>query len=406
MDVQSLREDFPILKKNINGRRLVYLDNAATTQKPTQVISAISDYYKNTNANIHRGIHSLAEEATQKYEAAREKIRRFANAGKDYDVIFTKNTTEALNIIAYGYDTIEKSHGRSEVISSAIEHHANFVPWQQRAKINGHDFKIISVENNGYEDYEKIISNNSAVVSVSALSNVTGEKMNYEPVIAEAKKVGAITVIDAAQLAPHMLLDVEETGADFYAFSAHKMLGPTGLGVLIGKKKLLDEMRPLLYGGEMISEVYNDRTKFKKSPLRFEAGTMPIGQAISLFSAIEYINNIGKAAIKSHSQKLTRTFYDLVSDDKGTRVLSAFANSQKDKLPIFSLHDEKAHSHDISSILDSKGIAIRAGHHCAMPYMLQNKITGTSRASAYIYNTEEEIKKFFDEYKSAVKVFH
>jgi cysteine desulfurase / selenocysteine lyase len=394
MDVNEVRKDFTILQRKIRGKNLVYLDSAATSHKPVHVMNAMSQFANIHNSNIHRANHTIAGEATDIYEGAREEVRRFINAPRSYDIVFTKNCTEAINIVANG---IESHEGKDEYASTIVEHHANFVPWQQNAILNNKKFIVIS----DYSDPVEI-TNRTAIVASSMASNVTGEMLDYHSIIRKARSSGAITLIDAAQAAPHMMLDVNDSNADFYAFSAHKMLGPTGLGILVGKKKLLDTIKPLMYGGDMVREVYPDRTVFQQSPHRLEAGTMPLMEVAGLREAISYLNGIGKAKVRGHSEKLSKLISDYTaeSERKGATRITYAKNGMG--LPIVSLHHPNVHHNDIGLMLDSEGIAVRTGHHCAMPFMASKKIEGTLRASAYIYTTEEEIGVFFDSYNNAI----
>jgi len=397
MDINSIRNDFPILQRKIRGKQLNYLDNAATSQKPLQVIEAMSDFLKNHNSNIHRANHTLSNEATEIYEEVRDKIRRFVNAPDSYDIIFTKNGTEAINLVAQGIMSIQDSE-RNDYVTTIIEHHANFVPWQQYALRNHKSFNVIPTD---YSDLSSI-NENTAIVASTMASNITGEVLDYHSIIRQAKSKGAITLLDAAQSTPHMLLDINDTNADFYAFSAHKMLGPTGLGVLVGKKELLDRMRPFIYGGEMISEVEIDNTNFQKSPHRFEAGTMPLMEVAGLREGIDYLNDLGKSKIRMHSQKLSSTIKDHMAEVEKMGVRRILSGNYTDLLPIVSLYHPTVHHNDIGLMLDSDGIAVRTGHHCAMPFIANKKIEGTLRASAYIYNTEDEINNFFSAYKNSI----
>ncbi len=397
MDLEALRDDFPILSSKVRGRPLVYLDSAATSHKPRQVIDAMAGFYEKGNANIHRGMHALAEEATERYEAVRRKVLAFCNAGSSYEVVFTKNATEAINLVASSLDSVRKG----DVVSTMIEHHANFVPWQQHAERNGAAFRILPLGPSGFERHDEMITDATALAAATMASNVTGETPNYRDVLRAAKRHGALTLLDAAQAAPHMLVDLEEDRPDFVAFSAHKMLGPTGLGVLIAKKRLLEGMRPFLYGGEMISTVAVEGTTFAPPPQRFEAGTMPIAQVIGLDAALGYLKAIGRARLAAHEKDLGKTFRDTLPAEDVVEL----GKTSGPRLPIFSLATPHAHPHDLATILDSKGIAVRAGHHCAMPFLTWKGIPGTTRASAYLYNTEEEIKTFAGAYRKAVGVF-
>ncbi|MFT4309062.1 MAG: aminotransferase class V-fold PLP-dependent enzyme [Candidatus Woesearchaeota archaeon] len=397
MNTNSIIDDFPILKRTVKNNKIVYLDNAATTHKPISVIEAVSSYYNNNNSNIHRGNHTLANESTEIYENARINVKRFINAPNNYDIVFVKNATEAINIVANGISPL-LDNNKKEYTTTIIEHHANFVPWQQHAIRNNMKFNVMG---NDYNDLS-MINDNTAIIASTMASNVTGEILDYHSIVRKANEVGAYTLLDAAQSAPHMMLDIEDSKADFYAFSAHKMLGPTGIGVLVGRKDLLDNLMPYSYGGEMISKVTIDNTQFQKSPYRFEAGTMPLAQSAGFNEALSYLNRIGRAKIKAHANMINKTIKDCMEDSlpkDTTRILSGHNTGL---LPIISLYHPKVHHNDIGLMLDSMGIAVRTGHHCAMPFMNHKKISGTLRASAYIYNNEDDITSFFSAYKNAV----
>ena len=401
LDVEQIRKDFPILNRKIHGKQLIYLDNAATSQKPRQVIEAIDDYYKNHNANIHRSIHTLGEEATQKYEEAHENVAEFINADSYQNIIFTKNTTESLNLLAYSLTS--KLKKGDEIVISQMEHHSNFVPWQQLAKQRDLKLKFIKINEEGLLDAKSInenITKKTKIVSITHVSNVLGTINPIQDIAKIAHENGALMIADGAQSAPHMPVDVKNLDVDFYAFSGHKMLGPTGIGVLYGKKELLEEMQPFLYGGEMIREVRFDDTKFNDLPWKFEAGTMNIAEGIGLSAAIDYLNNIGMEQIQKKDRELADYAMKRLKEIK---ELTIYGPEERGAVVSFNL--KNIHAHDVSQILDSEGIAIRAGHHCCMPLMSVLKVPATARASFYLYNTEEEIDKLINALHKVKKVF-
>ena len=401
LNTGQLRKDFPILHRKIHGKPLVYLDNAATSQKPIQVIEAIDHYYKNYNANIHRSIHTLGEEATEKYEEAHDKVAEFINADSYQNIVFTKNTTESLNLLAYSLTS--KLKKGDEIVISEMEHHSNFVPWQQLAKQRGLKLKFIKITKEGLLDAESInenIAKNTKIVSITHVSNVLGTINPIKDIAKISHENGALIIGDGAQSVPHMPVDVKELDADFYAFSGHKMLGPTGIGVLYGKKELLEEMQPFLYGGEMIREVKFEDTTFNDLPWKFEAGTMNIVEGIGLGAAIDYLSNIGMGQIQKRDKELVNY---AVKRLKEIKDLAIYGPEERGAVVSFNL--KGIHAHDVSQILDSEGIAIRAGHHCCMPLMSVLGVPATARASFYLYNTEEEIDKLISALHKVKKVF-
>ena len=401
LDSESIRKDFPILQRKVHGKPLIYLDNAATSQKPKQVIDAIDFYYKNYNANIHRSIHQLGEEATAKYEEAHEKVAEFINADSYENIIFTKNTTESLNLLAYSL-TANLKKG-DEIVISQMEHHSNFVPWQQLAKQRGLTLKFIEIDKEGNLDNESIkknINKKTKIVSLMHVSNVLGTINEVEEIAKISHENGALFVVDGAQSAPHMPVDVKKIDADFYAFSGHKMLGPTGIGVLYGKKELLEEMQPFLYGGEMIREVRFDDTKFNDLPWKFEAGTMNIAEGIGLGVAIDYLSKIGMRQIQNRDKELVGYAMEKLKD---VRELTIYGPEKRGAVVSFNMGS--IHAHDVSQIVDSEGIAIRAGHHCCMPLMSVLGVAATARASFYLYNTEEEIDTFIKALHKVNRIF-
>ena len=401
LDVESIRKDFPILQRKVHNKPLIYFDNAATSQKPRQVMQAITDYYSGYNANIHRSIHELGEEATEKYEESRKKVGDFINANLPEEIIFTKNSTESLNLLAYSLTSNLKKG--DEIVISQLEHHSNFVPWQQLAKQRGLKLKFIGINKDAELDKESIrknITKNTKIVSIGHVSNAIGTINPVGEITKIAHENGALMVIDGSQAVPHMPIDVQNLNADFYVFTGHKMLGPTGIGVLFGKKDLLDAMQPFLYGGEMINEVKFDDTTFNKLPWKFEAGTMNIAEAIGLGAAIDYLKKIGMENIQSHDKELTNYATEQIKNIDGITVYGP-----AERGPILSFNVKGVHAHDVSQILDSEGIAIRSGHHCCMPLMSVMGLQATARASFYLYNTEKEVDKFIEALGKVKKVF-
>ncbi|MBI2558055.1 cysteine desulfurase [Candidatus Woesearchaeota archaeon] len=401
MDIESIRKDFPILQRRVHGKPLVYFDNAATSQKPKQVIEAMEFYYKNYNANIHRSIHELGEEATAKFEEAHGKIADFIKADSYQNIIFTKNTTESLNLVAYSLTAGLKKG--DEIAVSQMEHHSNFVPWQQLAKQRGLKLKFIKIDDEGKLDGESIrenITKKTKIVSLTHVSNVLGTINPIGEIAKIAHENDALMVVDGAQAAPHMPIDVKKLDADFYAFSGHKMLGPTGIGVLYGKKELLESMQPFLYGGEMIREVTFDGTSFNELPWKFEAGTMNIAEGVGLGVAIDYLTKIGMNHVQGRDKELVSYAVEKLSEVDGVTIYGP-----KERGAVVSFNVDNIHAHDVAQILDSEGVAIRAGHHCCMPLMSVLKVPATARASFYLYNTEQEIDAFINGIHKVKNVF-
>ena len=400
LDIESIRKDFPILQRKVHNKPLVYFDNAATSQKPKEVIDAITDYYQSYNANVHRSIHQLGEEATAKYEEARQKIADFINANYE-EIIFTKNSTEGLNLLAYSL-TADLKRG-DEIVISQLEHHSNFVPWQQLAKQRGLKLKFIEINEDIELDKESIkknITKKTKIVSVNHISNAIGTINPVEDITKIAHENGAIIVVDGSQSAPHMPLDMKKINSDFYVFTGHKMLGPTGVGVVYGKRELLQKMQPFLYGGEMINEVKFDDTKFNQLPWKFEAGTPNIAEGIGLGVAVDYLTKIGMKNIFERDKELVSYAMEKMKEIDGITIYGP-----KERASIISFNVNGVHAHDVSQILDSEGVAIRAGHHCCMPLMSVLGIAATARASFYLYNTEQEIDTFIKAIHKVKKVF-
>ncbi len=400
-NVERIKKDFPILKKKVRGKKLVYLDNAATTQKPFQVIEAMNSYYREHNANVHRAIHQLSEEATQLYEKAHEDAANFVGAAGMEEIVFTKNTTESLNLVAYSLvPTLKRG---DEIVLTQMEHHSNFVPWQQLAKRHGITLKFIEINNNGKlsdKSIEKNITKKTKIVAVAHVSNSLGTINDVRKIAKIAHENNALCVVDGAQSVPHMKVDVKKLDVDFLAFSGHKMLGPTGIGVLYGKKELLEEMGPFLFGGGMIKEVGWKDTTFIDAPWKFEAGTPNIAEAAGLSAAIRYLEKIGMENIEKQEKKLVDYTLKKLSGMKGV-----VGYGPKKKAGVFSFNVDGVHAHDVSAILDSEGVAIRGGHHCTMPLMSLLGVSGTSRASISVYNDEKDIDALCGGIEKVKKVF-
>jgi cysteine desulfurase/selenocysteine lyase len=401
-DVKKIRDDFPILHQLIHNKPLVYLDNAASTQKPKIVIDALLDYYSGYNANIHRGIHTLAEKATSAFEATRETVRNFINAPSAEQIIFTKGTTESINLVAFtwGKKNIKKG---DEILVSGLEHHSNMVPWQMLALEKEAMVKIIPVESNGdliLEEYEKLLSEKTKLVALNHVSNTLGTINPVQKIIELAHKKEVPVLIDGAQAASHLDIDVQSLNADFYAFSGHKIYGPTGIGILYGKRELLEAMPPYQGGGEMIREVSYEGCTFNDLPYKFEAGTPNIADAVALKYAIDYINNLGKVQIRKHENELLKYATEKMSAVNGLKIVG----TAREKVSIVSFVIEGIHHQDIGIILDQEGIAVRTGHHCTQPLMGRFNITGTSRASFALYNTLEEVDRLVQGINKAIKM--
>ena len=406
VSLYQTREDFPILKRQVNGKPLIYFDNAATSQKPTSVTKAIDHYYRNYNANIHRGIHKLAEEATLAYEESRSKTAKFINARRTEEIVFVRNTTEALNLIAYtwGRTNLNKN---DKIVLTIMEHHSNIVPWQLIAKEKGAKVEFIEVDEDGKVREEQVnekIDNRTKIVAVSHASNVLGTINPVERIGKAAHRVGALYVVDAAQSVPHIPVDVRKIDCDFMAFSGHKMMGPTGIGVLYGKKQLLENIPPFLGGGEMILEVHTTGSSWKEVPYKFEAGTPNIAGAIGLGAAIDYLTKIGMNRVNDHEREITAYTLDQMKKIKELTYYGPKDARQRVGVISFNLGD--IHAHDLASLLDEDGIAIRSGHHCAQPLMEFLDIPATSRASFYVYNTKEEVDTLIKALEKARKLFN
>ncbi len=398
-DVKKVRKDFPILKRKINGNPLVYLDNAATTQKPLSVIEAVSDFYRHSNANVHRGAHTISAEATDIYESARLRAAEFINAPSDRQIVFVRNATEAINLAAYGWARHHLSEG-DEILLTVLEHHSNIVPWQLIASETGAKLRYVKPDENGeitLEAVKKELNERTALFSFSGMSNVLGTVTPAARLIKIGHDAGARVMVDAAQMASHMPVDVAGLDCDFLVFSGHKMCGPTGIGVLYAKKEVLEQMEPVFGGGEMIGKVGPEKSTWAAVPHRFEAGTPSIAQAAGLKVALDYIDGLGMENIFEHEQKLVKKAERKLGKIDGVRIHGSPAS----RSGALSFNFEGIHPHDLAQILDAAGVAIRAGHHCAQPLMKFLKQNSTARASFYFYNTEQEVKVLADALEEA-----
>ncbi|HAH37237.1 MAG TPA: cysteine desulfurase CsdA [Algoriphagus sp.] len=390
-DVNQIRGLFPVLHQEVHGKPLIYFDNAATTQKPKQVLEALTSYYEKDNSNIHRGAHALADRATQYFENTRESVRKFINAKESAEIIFTKGTTESINLIAqtFGRKFIGKG---DEIIISTMEHHSNIVPWQMLCEATGAVLKIIPIHENGeldYQEFEKLLTSKTKLLSVVHASNALGTINPVKKMIDAAHAVGAKVLLDGAQSTSHLEIDVVDLDCDFMVFSAHKLYGPTGLGVLYGNREILEAMPPFLGGGEMIKEVTFEKTTYNDIPFKFEAGTPNIADVIAFDAAIEFIDSLGKKAIKEHEDELLSYANELTADIKGFQPIG----TAKQKVSVLSFNINGMHPFDVGQMLDARGIAVRTGHHCTQPLMKRFGIEGTVRASFAVYNTKSEIEQ-------------
>jgi cysteine desulfurase/selenocysteine lyase len=398
LDIQTIRKDFPILQREVNGKPLVYLDNAATSQTPQQVIDTIVDYYQNYNANIHRGVHTLSQEATDAYEAARQKIQKHFNIAKAHEIIFTSGTTQSINLVATGFTSFLKEG--DEILVSAMEHHSNIVPWQMLCERTGALLKVIPMNLDGelvMEEYHNLLSDKTKLVFCNHVSNALGTVNPIEKIIDAAHKVGAAVLIDGAQAAPHIKADLQALDVDFYTVSAHKMYGPTGVGMLYGKEEWLKKMPPYQGGGEMIAEVTFEKTTYADLPHKFEAGTPNICGGIAFGAALDYMNSIGFDAIAQYEDELLQYATEQLLTIEGLKIYGTAVH----KTSVISFNIEGIHPYDIGTIVDKLGIAVRTGHHCAQPIMDFYQIPGTVRASFSFYNTKEEVDKLVEGIKRA-----
>ena len=404
LDIAAIRADFPILSRQVHGRPLVYLDNAATTQKPRQVINALVDYYSNTNANIHRGLHTLAEEATAAYELTRRKTADFIGAASPREVVFTRNTTESLNLLAYTLGA--RLRPGDEIVLSALEHHSNLVPWQLVTQRSGARLRFIELDADGEFDLDQartLFNQRTRIVSIAHMSNVLGTIAPVAELSEMAHAVDATMIIDAAQSVPHLPFDVASLGADFAAFSSHKMLGPTGVGVLWGRQQLLADLDPFLGGGEMISVVNREESSWAALPHKFEAGTPNIADVVAFGAALDYLSGLGMQTVREHDHALTAYAMDRLSAIEGIEIYGPADAERRGAVVAFNYAD--IHSHDIATILDRGGVAVRAGHHCAQPLMRSLAVPATARASFYIYNEMFEIDALVDGLREAGERF-
>ncbi|MGM0829710.1 MAG: cysteine desulfurase [Bacillota bacterium] len=393
MDVKEIRKQFPILDQEVNGHPLVYLDSAATSQKPVSVIEAMNDYYRGYNSNVHRGVHTLGTRATDGYEGAREKVRNFINASHAQEVIFTRGTTTAINTVAASYGRANLSEG-DEIVITHMEHHSNIIPWQQLAKETGAVLKYVPLQEDGtiaIEDVRATVTSQTKIVSIMMVSNVLGTMNPIKEITRIAHENGAVMVVDGAQAAPHMKVDVQDLDCDFFAFSGHKMVGPTGIGVLYGKKKHLNKMEPVEFGGEMIDFVGLQESTWKELPWKFEGGTPIIAGAIGLGAAIDFLEEVGLHNIEEHEHKLAAYALEKMNEVEGMKIFGPSDPGKRAGIVTFNIDD--VHPHDVATVLDAEGIAVRAGHHCAQPLMKWLNVSATARASFYLYNTEEDIDK-------------
>ena len=422
-DVDRIRKDFPILARSVrDGRPLVYLDSANTSQKPQQVIDAIDDYYARHNANIHRATHQLGEEATEAYEGARIKVAGFIGAREESEVVFTKNISEGINLVAYAMGNAATSGPEAErfrvgpgdeIVITEMEHHSNIVPWQLLAQRTGATLRWFGVTDDGRLDLDRIdelVTERTKVVALAHQSNVLGTINPVRDVVAKAHAVGALVVVDGAQAVPHMPVDVQDVGADFYGFTAHKLCGPTGIGVLWGRRELLETLPPFLGGGEMIETVWMERSTYAPPPHKFEAGTMPIAEAVGLSAAIDYLTGVGVGldAVRAHELDVLSYALESLRQVPGLRVLGPLTPAHRGTAISFTLEGgdgREIHPHDVSQVLDAEGVAVRAGHHCARPLHRRYGVTASTRASLYLYNTREEIDALVDGLRQAQKFF-
>lgn len=402
---KDIRNHFPILNQEVNGHPLVYLDSAATSQKPQQVIDAISHYYTYDNSNVHRGVHTLGNRATEGYEGAREKVRRFLNAKSTEEIIFTRGTTTALNLVAQSYGQANVQEG-DEIVITHMEHHSNIIPWQQLAKAKGATLKYIELESDGTISLEKVrevVTDRTKIVSIMHVSNVLGTINPIKEITEIAHAHGAVMVVDGAQAAPHIKVDVQVLNCDFYAFSGHKMGAPTGIGVLYGKKNLLNAMEPVEFGGEMIDFVGLYESTWKELPWKFEGGTPIIAGAVGLGAAIDFLEELGLDNIERHEHELAAYALERFKDVEGLTIYGPLNAEQRAGVITFNL--EGVHPHDLATVLDMNGIAVRAGHHCAQPLMKWLEVSATARASFYVYNTKEDIDCLVDGLRTAKEYF-
>lgn len=407
LSIENIRKDFPILKRKVRDNKpLVYLDNASTTQKPKQVIDALTNYYNNYNANIHRSVYSIAEEATEAYEKVRDKVAKFLNISKREEIIFVRGTTEGINLVAYAWGRKHIKEG-DIIVTTEYEHHSNIVPWQLLVKEKGAKLEYIEINDNGeliLDQLDKYLATGKVkLVVFSLMSNVLGTISDAEKIISKCHEAGVKTLVDAAQAVPHMSVDVSKLGCDFFAFSAHKMLGPTGIGVLWVRKSVLETMDPFHGGGDMIREVHKYETTWNDLPYKFEAGTPNIAGVIGFGSAIDYLSQLGMETVRKHEMELTQYALDKMSQIKGIVIYGPKDVSKRGGVISFNFHD--VHPHDVATIVDREGIAIRSGHHCAQVLMEKLNVAATNRASFYIYNTKQDVDKLIQSLEKVSELF-
>lgn len=406
IDEEAIRKDFPILSQKVNEERLAYLDNAATAQRPNPVLKKLMNFYQNDNANVHRGVHTLAERATSEYEDVRKRVQNFIHAKSNSEIVFTKGTTDSLNLIASTFGE-QHIHAGDEIVISIAEHHSNLVPWQQLAIKKHAKLKFIKLTTDGeldLDDASHKITNKTKIVAVNHASNVLGTVSPLKQLVEIAHDHGAVFVGDGAQAVPHFPVNIQDLDVDFYAFSGHKMMSPMGIGVLYGKQKLLDEMPPYQYGGEMISEVYRDHTIFAEPPYKFEAGTQNVAGAIGLGAAIDYLNQIGLNNVQKHEQELVANLLPRLESMNDVTVYGP--KDPKKHSGVVSFNIQGLHPHDVATALDMDGVAVRAGHHCAEPLMKELGIVATARASFYLYNNMDDVDQLVDAIKDTKEFFH
>lgn len=402
----EIRSSFPILNQEVNGYPLVYLDSGATSQKPQSVIDALKEYYELNNSNVHRGVHTLGNRATEGYEGAREKVRGFINANHTKEIIFMRGTTTAINTVAASYGDANVSEG-DEIVITYMEHHSNIIPWQQLAKRKNATLKYIELEEDGtisLDNVRKVVTEKTKIVSVMHVSNVLGVMNPIQEITKIAHEHGAVMVVDGAQAAPHMKVDVQQLDCDFYAFSGHKMCGPTGIGVLYGKQRHLEKMEPVEFGGEMIDFVGLYESTWKELPWKFEGGTPIIAGAIGLGAAIDFLESIGLDKIEQHEHELAAYAMEKMSEIEGMTIYGPKDPSKRAGIVTFNLDD--VHPHDVATVLDMQGIAVRAGHHCAQPLMKWLNVSATARASFYLYNTKDDVDRLVEGLQKAKEYFN
>ncbi|MEE9237885.1 MAG: cysteine desulfurase [Thermoplasmata archaeon] len=406
IDVERLREDFPILSREVHGKPLIYLDSAATSQKPIQVIEKIDEYLRSYAANVHRAIYQIGEQATEEFEDAREKVVRLINADDSKELIYTSGTTEAINAIAYGWGLKGHLKEGDEIVTTVMEHHSNTIPWYFLKELKGVIMKWVDIDDDGalrMEQYDELINRKTKLVTVTHCSNVLGTINPVKEIAKRAHEVGALCLVDAAQSVPHMPVDVKKMDCDFMAFSGHKMLGPTGIGALYGREEVLEDMEPFLGGGEMIREVHLGWARWNELPWKFEAGTPNVMGAIGLGAAVDYLSKLDMRKVREHEVALTEYALKRLTEIPGLRIYGPPVAD--DRVGVISFLLEGVHAHDIASILDAEGIAVRAGHHCAQPLMERLNVLATTRASFYVYNLEEEVDRLAEALEKVREVF-